>query len=202
MHLFDYIRQFLAHWGYWSVAAFLLLENAGVPLPGETILILASVLAFKSHELRLPWIILIGTLACTFGDNAGYWIGNIGGRPLLERWKRFFHVKDEHIRSGEDLLHRHGAPAIFFARFIAGARIVAGPLAGVLRMEWRRFALFNFLGALSWVSVIAGLSYLFGSHLDRLLATVKRIELAFLIVIVAGLAFYFWRSKRPSTMHT
>ncbi len=202
MHLFDYIRQFLAHWGYWSVAAFLLLENAGVPLPGETILILASVLAFKSHELRLPWIILIGTLACTFGDNAGYWIGNIGGRPLLERWKRFFHVKDEHIRSGEDLLRRHGAPAIFFARFIAGARIVAGPLAGVLRMEWRRFALFNFLGALSWVSVIAGLSYLFGSQLDRLLATVKRIELAFLIVIVAGLAFYFWRSKRPSIMHT
>ncbi|HLH08900.1 MAG TPA: DedA family protein [Terriglobales bacterium] len=202
MHLFDYIRQFLAHWGYWSVAAFLLLENAGVPLPGETILILASVLAFKSHELRLPWIILIGTLACTFGDNAGYWIGNRGGRPLLERWKRFFHVKDEHIRSGEDLLRRHGAPAIFFARFIAGARIVAGPLAGVLRMEWRRFALFNFLGALSWVSVIAGLSYLFGSQLDRLLATVKRIELAFLIVIVAGLAFYFWRSKRPSIMHT
>ena len=148
--MFEHIRQFLIHWGYWGVAAFLLLENAGVPLPGETVLLLASVLAFKSHELRLPWIIVVGTIACTAGDNIGYLIGSAGGRPLLERWKNFFHVKDEHIHSAEELLHRYGPVAIFFARFIAGARIVAGPLAGVLRMHWKTFALFNFLGAVTW----------------------------------------------------
>jgi membrane protein DedA with SNARE-associated domain len=194
--VFEHIRQFLVHWGYWGIAAFLLLENAGVPLPGETILLLASVLAFKNHELRLQWIIVVGTLACTAGDNLGYWIGRAGGRPLLERWKKFFHVKDEHIHSGEELLERHGAPAIFFARFIAGARIVAGPLAGVLRMHWPKFALFNFLGALTWVTVIASLGYLFGSQIDRLLATVKRVELALLIMLLIGFAIYLCRKKK------
>ncbi len=198
-HMFEHIRQFLVHWGYWGVAAFLLLENAGVPLPGETVLLLASVLAFKSHELQLPWIIVVGTLACTFGDNLGYLIGRQGGRPLLERWKNFFHVKDEHIHSGEELLNRYGPGAIFAARFIAGARIVAGPLAGVLRMEWRKFVLFNFLGAATWVTVIASLGYLFGSQLERLLATVKRVELALLIAVLAGCAVYLWRKKKSGS---
>ena len=197
--MFEHIRQFLIHWGYWGVAAFLLLENAGVPLPGETVLLLASVLAFKSHELRLPWIIVVGTIACTAGDNIGYLIGSAGGRPLLERWKNFFRVKDEHIHSAEELLHRYGPIAIFFARFIAGARIVAGPLAGVLRMHWKTFALFNFLGAVTWVTVIASIGYLFGSQLDRLLATVKHVELAFLILLLIGLAVYLWRRKKRNS---
>ena len=197
--MFEHIRQFLIHWGYWGVAAFLLLENAGVPLPGETVLLLASVLAFKSHELRLPWIIVVGTIACTAGDNIGYLIGSAGGRPLLERWKNFFHVKDEHIHSAEELLHRYGPIAIFFARFIAGARIVAGPLAGVLRMHWKTFALFNFLGAVTWVTVIASIGYIFGSQLDRLLATVKHVELAFLILLLIGLAVYLWRRKKRNS---
>ncbi len=197
--MFEHIRQFLIHWGYWGVAAFLLLENAGVPLPGETVLLLASVLAFKSHELRLPWIIVVGTIACTAGDNIGYLIGSAGGRPLLERWKNFFRVKDEHIHSAEELLHRYGPLAIFFARFIAGARIVAGPLAGVLRMHWKTFALFNFLGAVTWVTVIASLGYLFGSQLDRLLATVKHVELALLILLLIGLAVYLWRRKKRNS---
>ena len=197
--MFEHIRQFLIHWGYWGVAAFLLLENAGVPLPGETVLLLASVLAFKSHELRLPWIIVVGTIACTAGDNIGYLIGSAGGRPLLERWKNFFRVKDEHIHSAEELLHRYGPIAIFFARFIAGARIVAGPLAGVLRMHWKTFALFNFLGAVTWVTVIASIGYLFGSQLDRLLATVKHVELALLILLLIGLAVYLWRRKKRNS---
>jgi len=194
--VFEHIRQLLVHWGYWGIAAFLLLENAGVPLPGETVLLLASVLAFKSHQLELRWIIVIGTIACTLGDNIGYAIGNAGGRPLLERWKSFFHVKDEHIHNAEELLHRYGPAAIFFARFIAGARIVAGPLAGVLRMHWKTFALFNFLGALTWVSVMASLGYLFGSQVDRLLSTLKQVELALLIVLLIAGAVYLWRRRK------
>lgn len=195
-HFFGHLRDFLVHWGYLGVAALLLMENAGVPVPGETILVISSVLAFKSHELRLVWIIAVATIACTLGDNLGYWIGEKGGRPLLERWKRFFHVSDDNIRNGEELLSRHGAPAIFFARFIAGARIVAGPLAGVLRMPWRKFVLFNFLGALAWVSVVAGLSYAFAGQIEHLLGTIKRAELAVLVLLIAAFGVYLWRKKR------
>src|SRR3954451_4187429 len=174
MHdIIETIRHFIVAWGYWAVALGLLLENAGIPVPGETILIIASVVSYNQHEMHLPWIIVIGTAAATIGDNIGYWIGRRGGRPLLDRWKHFFHVSDRHVAKGEALIEKHGAVSIFIARFIAGARIFAGPLAGMLHMDWPKFALFNFLGALTWVTVIASLGYAFGSQLDRLLAMVK-----------------------------
>ncbi len=183
------------------MAAGLLLENSGVPVPGETILIVASVVAYNTHELRLPWIIVIGTVAATTGDNIGYWIGRAGGRPLLERWKRFFHVKRQHIAIGEALIEKHGPVAIFFARFVTGARVIAGPLAGILHMHWPRFALFNFLGAVTWVSVIAGVAFAFGSQLDRLLAFMREANWAILAMIAVAVVFWVayrrWRATRP-----
>jgi membrane protein DedA with SNARE-associated domain len=197
MHsIIDIIRHFLIDWGYWAVAAGLLLENSGIPVPGETILILASVLSYNTHELRLPWIIVVGTIAATTGDNIGYWIGRKGGRLLLERWKKFFGVRQLHIESAEKLIEKYGAVSIFFARFIAGARIIAGPLAGVLRMEWKRFALFNFLGAITWVSVIAGVAYAFGSQLDRLLALMSEFNWIVLAVVAIGIVYFIWSRRR------
>jgi membrane protein DedA with SNARE-associated domain len=197
--LIDTIRRFIVDWGYWGVATGLLLENAGVPVPGETILILAGVVSYSTHELRLPWIIVVGTIAATTGDNIGFWIGRKGGRPLLERWKRFFHVSQKHIATGEALIQKHGSFAIFIARFITGARVIAGPLAGVLHMDWPKFALFNFLGALTWVSVIACIAHLFGSQLDRLLAFMKEANYVILIALVA-LILIFWLRKRWRTV--
>jgi membrane protein DedA with SNARE-associated domain len=188
-------RQYLQTYGYWAVLFALLGENAGLPLPGETILILASFLAFQGHHLKLPWVILVGIGACTMGDNIGYWIGRRGGRPLLEKWKHFFHIRDETIKAGEEFLQRRGSVAIFLARFIAGMRIVAGPLAGVLRMEWKRFLLANALGAAAWVTVIAGAGYFFGSEYAALAGVVKQAELVILLAVVL-VALHLWRNQR------
>jgi hypothetical protein len=87
-YLFELLRNYLAHYGYWAVGAALLLENAGLPVPGETILLLASFLAYSEHKLALPYIILVGIFAATLGDNLGFAIGFYGGRPLLERSRR------------------------------------------------------------------------------------------------------------------
>jgi membrane-associated protein len=193
--MIETIRRFVIDWGYLGVALGLLLENAGIPVPGETILILASVVSYNTHELRLSWIILVGTIAATAGDNIGYWIGRKGGRPLLERWKRFFRVSEKFIAQGEALIEERGAAAVFFARFVTGARVVAGPLAGMLRMDWPRFALFNFLGAVVWVSVVGCVSHLFGSQLDRLLEYMKNANYAILL-LVAVLAIIFWFRRR------
>jgi membrane-associated protein len=197
MHdLINTIRHFLVAWGYWAVALGLLLENAGVPVPGETVLILASVLSFNTHELRLPWIIVVGTIAATAGDNIGYWIGRKGGRPLLERWQRLFHVRDDHLGAAENLIERYGAVSIFFARFITGVRVIAGPLAGVLCMQWRRFALFNFLGALVWVVVIASLGYSFGSQWGRLLELMQEANWVILAVVAVVVLIFLWKRRR------
>jgi membrane-associated protein len=195
-YLFEMLRNYLALWGYWAVGAALLLENAGLPVPGETILLLASFMAYSEHKLALPWIIVVGLCAATLGDNIGFAIGSYGGRPLLERYQRTLRIRPAVIARGEELFARYGAATIFVARFIAGLRIIAGPLAGVLRMPWRKFLLFNFLGAVLWVSVIASVGYLFGKHWDALVDLVQDANIAVAIVVVVVCGFFWWKRRR------
>jgi len=194
--IFHSLREFVADYGYWAVALALLCENAGIPVPGETTLLLASFLAYSEHRLHLGWIIVVGTCAATVGDNIGYAIGHYGGRPLLERYQRFFRIQPATLQRGEDLFAHYGAAAVFFARFIFGLRVFAGPLAGVLRMRWRAFALFNFLGAALWVTCIASAGYLFGQHWRALARAMQRFNIAVLIVAVAVVLYLWWRYRR------
>jgi membrane protein DedA with SNARE-associated domain len=194
--IFDLLRNALLHYGYWALAATLLLENAGVPLPGETILLLASFLAYSEHELRLPWIIGVGTLSATVGDNLGFAFGYYGGRRLLERYQSMFWIRPETLARGEKLFARFGAVTVFFARFVFGLRIIAGPLAGVLRMPWQKFLVANFLGAVLWVTAISGAGYLFGQQWSRLADNLKRLDIAIVILVLLALAYLWWRGRR------
>ena len=193
-----FIREFVAEYGYWAVAVTLLLENAGLPVPGETTLLLASFLAFSEHKLSLGWIIVIATCAATLGDNLGYALGHYGGRPLLDRYQNLFRVPQRAIDRGETLFARYGSATIFFARFVFGMRVIAGPLAGVLRMRWRAFAIFNFLGAAVWVTVISSAGYFFGQHWRELLRAIRRFNIAAAIVAVAIILYLWWRQRRST----
>jgi membrane protein DedA with SNARE-associated domain len=196
-HVFDLLRDYLAHYGYWALAAALLLENAGLPVPGESMLLLASYIAYSEHHLRLPYIILIGVCAATLGDNLGFLLGHYGGEPLLERYRQVPRVHRTLTRA-ESLIQRYGSFAIFIARFIAGMRIVAGPLAGVLHMPWRKFVVFNFLGAAVWVTLISSVGYFFGRHWDELARVMKGFNAAVLLVAVVLAVFFWWRQRRKS----
>ena len=194
--ILETLRGYITDYGYWAVGISLLLENAGVPLPGETILLLASFLAYSQDELQLPYIILVAVCAATLGDNLGYAIGYRGGRPLLDRYRHVFRIRPATIERGERLFDEYGSATIFFARFIFGLRVIAGPLAGVLRMPWKRFAVFNFLGAVLWVSVISAVGYKFGKHWDKLVEYIKDLNVG--IAIVAALVILFlwlWHRK-------
>ena len=195
-HIFDLLRVALVDYGYWAVAAALLLENAGVPVPGETVLLLASFLSYSERNLQLGWIIAVGSVAATLGDNLGYAIGRSGGRPLLERHRRFFHVSDAALARGERLFRNYGAATILFARFVFGMRIIAGPLAGVLRMPWKRFVIFNMLGAALWVTVISLVGYSFGSRWNLLMHFMKRFDLALGAAFVVTAVMLWWRSRK------
>ena len=194
------MRSYIVDYGYWAVGGALLLENAGIPVPGETILLLASFIAYSQEELRLSYIILVGVIAATLGDNLGFFIGYKGGRPLLDRYQTVFRIKPEALARGERLFDEYGAVTVFLARFITGLRVFAGPLAGVLRMPWKRFAVFNFLGALLWVSVISTVGYKFGKHWERLAGFLKDLNLG--IAVLAGLAIlvlWLWHRKHNSS---
>jgi len=190
------LRAFVADYGYWAVALALLSESAGLPVPGELALLLASFLAYSEHQLHLGWIIVVATCATTLGGELGYAVGLHGGRPLLDRYQSFFRIPPAMMKRGERMFARYGAAAIFFARFVFGMRVFAGPLAGVLRMKWRAFALFNFLGASVWVTCIASAGYLFGQHWRSLLRAIQRFDIAVLIVAAAVILFLWWRYRR------
>lgn len=188
MHLLslEHLSAFFAHYGYWIVLIGLLLENAAVPVPGETILLLASSLAATQKSLHIGWIIAIAIVAASTGDNIAYWVGRRGGRPLLERYGRILHLEPATLKRGEDLIARHGPVAVFFARFIAGLRVLNGLLAGSLKMKWPRFLLFDLLGAICWVSVICSLGFFFGSRLPWLIHLLGRTGLILFGLIAAG----------------
>jgi membrane protein DedA with SNARE-associated domain len=193
--IIDWLRNAVVHYGYWAVAVALLIENAGVPAPGETVLLLASFLAYSQHELQLRWIIVVATIAATVGDNLGFVLGYYGGRPLLHHYRSLFRIQEQTIARGEALFARFGAVSIFFARFIFGLRIIAGPLAGVLRMPWKKFVVFNFLGAAVWVTVISSAGFFFGRHWRRLELYIQRFDYLVIAAVVL-LAIWFWRKNR------
>jgi membrane protein DedA with SNARE-associated domain len=195
-HILAVLRGALVHYGYWAVAAVLLLENAGVPAPGETVLLLASFLAYSQRELQLPWIILVGTSAATMGDNLGYALGSYGGRPLLERYRNAFHVGDGAVARGERLFQRYGSVTILFSRFVFGLRVIAGPMAGILRMPWKSFAVFNLLGAALWVSTISLAGYFFGGRWRLLIHYMKRFDQVLVVVFILFIAIVWWRNRR------
>lgn len=196
--ILDVLRNAVVQYGYWAVGGALLLENAGIPVPGETILLLACFLAYSEQDLQLPWIMVVATLAATVGDNLGFALGYYGGRPLLTRYQALFRIQNKTVERGEELFARYGPVTVFLARFVFGMRVIAGPMAGVLRMPWRKFLLFNFLGAILWVTVISGVGYLFGQHWERLAGEVKRIDIAAAILLVIVAILLWWRSRRQN----
>jgi membrane-associated protein len=129
------------------------------------------------------------------GDNGGYALGHYGGRPVLERYRSFFRISDAALARGERLFARYGAVTILFARFVFGMRVIAGPLAGVLRMHWKRFAVFNLMGAALWVSAISCAGYFFGSRRQVLIHFLRRFDLALGIVVVVVILLLWWRAR-------
>jgi membrane-associated protein len=193
--LFDLLREHFQRHGYWTVAIALLLENAGVPVPGETILLFASFVAYSQGTIRLSVLIPLAVVSAVIGDNVGYWIGLRGGRPLLERYQRFFRISHETLTKGERSFERFGPATVFIARFVFGLRVIAGPLAGVLRMPWRRFVLYNVLGATVWVGAMVTIGSLFGRHWNRVVEVLGEVNGAIVVVVVIA-GWFAWRHYR------
>jgi len=147
---------------YGLVLLFLLvgIEAAGVPLPGETALVTAAVLAH--HHWGIEWVIVVAAAAAIVGDNVGYWIGRIGGRKLVDRFEFTRRYAQRVLPPSERFFSRHGGKTIFLARFIALLRITAAWLAGLSRMHWWQFFLWNAAGGIVWATGVALLAYYAG----------------------------------------
>jgi membrane protein DedA with SNARE-associated domain len=168
-------------------------ESMGVPLPGETALIAAAVLAHRGH-LAIGAVIAVAAAAAIAGDNAGYLIGRRGGRWLLTRPGPLGSHRRRLLERGERFFARHGPRAVFVARFVAGARATTAWLAGVNRMPWRTFLLWNALGGVAWAVAIGLLGFFLGAAAERLIRSAGLG--AAVAVLVLALAVYAWQRRR------
>jgi membrane-associated protein len=156
--------------GYPLLFAVVAAESSGVPVPGETGLITAAVLASQG-KLQIALVIAIAALAAIVGDNIGYQIGRRGGRWLLQRPGRFQRQRLEVLALGEPFFEKHGPKAVFFGRFLLGLRVWASWLAGATKMRWRSFFLWNALGGICWATGIGLLAYFLGNAAGNAIST-------------------------------
>src|SRR5271169_5634231 len=155
------VSHLVETFGYPLLFLTVMAESSGVPVPGETGLITAAVLASRG-KLQIELVIAIAAAGAIVGDNIGYLIGRKGGRWLLERPGAFQSQRQQVLLTGEPFFERHGPKAVFFGRFILGLRVWASWLAGATRMHWRSFAFWNALGGITWACAIGLAAYFLG----------------------------------------
>jgi membrane protein DedA with SNARE-associated domain len=166
------ISHLITSYGYWAVFILVGAESLGVPLPGETALILAGAYAGHTHRLS-PWVIfLVGAAAAVIGDNIGYWIGDKGGYPLARRYGSRIRLDERKLKIARYLFDIHGTKVVFFGRFVAVLRTYAAFLAGTSKMHWRKFLPANAAGGILWAAIYTAASYLAGNALQRASGTI------------------------------
>lgn len=183
------LAPLLEDWGYLAVAGLVLLDNCGIPAPGQTVLVLAAVYA-GTGRLSLAAVMAIAFVAASVGNSLGYLVGRTGGRAFVHRWGRYVLLTPARMERAERFFDRHGGQVVTVARFVDGLRQTNGIIAGTTGMAWRRFLPFNLLGAALWVGVWASFGYLAGANIAGLYRTAVRYQLWLLVglaVLVAVL---------------
>jgi len=185
------IRHLLEAYGYLAVVVLVGLESLGLPLPGETALLTASAYAAAGH-LSIVGVVAAAVVGAVLGDAGAYWIGRTGGLALVRRYGRLLRIDDAKLERARGFYRRHGGKTVFFGRFVSLLRMLAALLAGVTRMPYARFTLYNVTGGISWAVLFGALGYAFGRQLPALERTVGQVGgllallAALLVVVIAA----------------
>lgn len=191
------IQEIASQYGYWAIFVGILLENLGIPLPGETVTLVGGFLA-GNGELNY-WLVLGDAFSgAAIGGTCGYWIGRIGGWPLLMRLAGLLRISEVKILGIKEKFSENAAKAVFFGRFFALLRIFASPLAGIAEMPFAKFLLYNFLGAGAWAGAMVSLAFFAGKvvSLEQLVQWVSKFTILALLALVALIAVPLWLESR------
>lgn len=192
--------------GYPAVTLFIMIESAGIPFPGETMLLLASFYSAIDHHLKLPIIIACAAFGAIAGDNIGYFIGRTGGRAFVERFGRYLFLRPQHLDRAEKFFDRHGDKTVFFGRFIAVLRAWAAFLAGVNHMNWRNFVIYNAAGGILWAIVYGTIGYVAGrifhdnfTQVEHIARTISWVGAGVIVATVIAIFLVMrWRRKQSA----
>jgi membrane protein DedA with SNARE-associated domain len=160
------ITHLVTTFGYVIVAVFILLECAGFPIPGETALLVAAAFA-GAGKLSIVAVIIIAASAAILGDAGGYWLGRLLGRGFVERWGKYVGLNEKKMKFLEGYFIKHGPATVFFGRFISILRTYSALFAGISKMPYITFTIYNALGGMVWAAVFGIIGYVFGQNLDE-----------------------------------
>ena len=198
----DALSSPLQHFGVWAIALLIMLEDFGIPVPGETILIAGAVYA-GAGRLSVVGVGVAAFIAAIIGDNIGFAIGHFGGRALALRWGKYVFLTEERLDKAEHFFNRRGAIVITFARFVEGLRQANGIIAGITGMHWLRFLIFNAIGAALWVGTWVSLGYFAGNHITTIYHYITLYSYYVLIALAILLVGYIaWRLRRRRRRRT
>lgn len=190
------ISHLITSYGYWAVFVLIALESLGIPLPGETALIVAGAYAGSTHNLS-PWAVFaVAAAAAILGDNAGFWIGGKGGYRLVRAYGPRIRLDERKLKIARYLFDTHGPKVVFFGRFTAVLRTYAAFLAGASRMAWRRFLPANAAGGIVWAGVYTVASYAAGGTLRRLSGTIDIVLTVVGLLAIVAVGLFIRRQMR------
>ncbi len=188
-----YIQPLVIAYGCWAVFFVVMFEATGLPLPGESALVLAGVYAGATGNLAIEHVILAAAAGAIIGDNFGFFIGRRFGVRLLERFGKYIGLTKTRLLLGHYLFERHGGKIVFFGRFVAILRVFAAVLAGLNRYPWRSFLFYNAAGGITWATVVSLSAYVFGDAINRVSGIVGLVGLG---IAGAGIIAFLWVFSR------
>ena len=180
------LEQLLHQYGYVAIFVVITLENVGLPLPGETILVTSAIFAAETHELNVFAIVAVAVAACIAGSIGGFVIGRWGENHFLHKIGPHIHLTEADLRLGQYLFRRYGAAVVLVARYVAILRSLASLLAGANRMDSHRFVIFTSLGAAAWAATYGFGAYALGKRLAELSSRAALPIIAVVVLIVIG----------------
>jgi membrane protein DedA with SNARE-associated domain len=189
------VTHLLLDYGLVILFVLVAMESAGIPLPGETALVTAAILAHDHYGI--VWVIVVAAAAAILGDNIGYWAGRLGGRRLVDRWGLTRRYAERVLPPSERFFRRHGGKTVFFGRFVAVLRVTTAWLAGISRMHWWLFFLWNAAGGIVWATGVGLVAYYAGKAAADAVGRYGLYAGAGIVVLVA-LAFaglHIWRKR-------
>ena len=193
----ELVQDIAREYGYWAVFVGVLLENMGIPIPGETVTLVGGFLA-GSDELNVWYVLGAATAGAILGDSGGYLLGYYGGWPLLVRIGKLLKVPESTLMSLRDRFSKNADKAVLLGRFVTLLRVFAGPLAGITRMPYPKFLLCNAIGAATWASVMVSLTYFLGQLVPLPVImkwTTEFAGVAF-VLVVGAIAVTWWLESR------
>src|ERR1700688_68895 len=193
--LSDSLISLIQVYGPWVVFVFVALESAGVPLPGETILVAAALLAATTNQIDIAVVVTAAAAGAIVGDGIGYTVGRRFGLPLLRKYGRYIRLDESRLLIGQYLFFRYGNAVVFFGRFIAVLRMFAALLAGANRMPAGRFFFFNITGGICWACLFGFGAYAVGTEIYKVSGTLSVISLGLFIAAGYALSIFIRRNE-------